>query len=166
MRLKGMKAFTATQAGSYATASVRNSEYDMSSLHAFCATGGFRGRPLGHTVEVYGELYGWIAVESRYVQGAIVVGEILDTVFSPSTKHWYKASAARNTEDPHTPIPDVRLCGYRERLLRCIGRHICLRVGGVSSCALDRRHCWPEYDGIRYHRCGDQYRELPHRFLK
>ncbi|KAI1305014.1 major facilitator superfamily domain-containing protein [Xylaria venustula] len=59
--------------------------------------------------QVYGELYGWSPIQSGYVQGAIVVGEILGTVLSVSTNHWYDASAARNTEVPGTPIPEARL---------------------------------------------------------
>ncbi|KAK6828476.1 MFS multidrug transporter [Apiospora arundinis] len=63
-----------------------------------------------HSVgQVYDELYGWSPVESGYVQGAIVIGEVLGTVFSLSTNHWYEASAVRNTEVPGTPIPEARL---------------------------------------------------------
>ncbi|KAI0968365.1 putative MFS multidrug transporter [Xylaria arbuscula] len=59
--------------------------------------------------QVYGELYEWSPIQSGYVQGAIVVGGILGTVLSLSTNHWYDASAARNTEEPGTPIPEARL---------------------------------------------------------
>ncbi|KAK8104519.1 MFS multidrug transporter [Apiospora kogelbergensis] len=63
-----------------------------------------------HSVgQVYGALYGWSPVQAGYVQSAIVVGEVLGTVFSLSTNHWYEASAARNTEVPGTPIPEARL---------------------------------------------------------
>ncbi|KAK8016768.1 MFS multidrug transporter [Apiospora rasikravindrae] len=63
-----------------------------------------------HSVDqVYGELYGWSPVQSGYVQSAIVVGEVLGTILSLSTNHWYEASAARNTEVPGTPIPEARL---------------------------------------------------------
>jgi MFS family permease len=59
--------------------------------------------------QVYGQLYGWNAVQAGYVQSAIVIGEILGTGFCLSTNHWYHASAARNTEVPGTPIPEARL---------------------------------------------------------
>ncbi|KAH6665504.1 MFS multidrug transporter [Halenospora varia] len=63
-----------------------------------------------HSVgQVYGELYGWDAVQAGYVQSAIVIGEILGTGLCLSTNHWYDASAARNTEVPGTPIPEARL---------------------------------------------------------
>jgi MFS family permease len=63
-----------------------------------------------HSVgQIYQELYGWSTVQTGYVQGAIVVGEILGTVLSLSTNHWYYSSAARNTEVPGTPIPEARL---------------------------------------------------------
>lgn len=59
--------------------------------------------------QVYSQLYGWDAVQAGYVQGAIVIGEILGAGFSISTDRWYHASAARNTEVPGTPIPEARL---------------------------------------------------------
>ncbi|KAH8676426.1 major facilitator superfamily domain-containing protein [Tricladium varicosporioides] len=63
-----------------------------------------------HSVEqVYGDLYGWDATQAGYIQGAIVIGEILGTALSLSTNHWYEASAARNTEVPGIPIPEARL---------------------------------------------------------
>ncbi|KAK8132198.1 hypothetical protein PG999_000371 [Apiospora kogelbergensis] len=63
-----------------------------------------------HSVgQVYGALYGWSPVQAGYIQSAIVVGEVLGTVLSLSTNHWYEALAARNTEVPGTPIPEARL---------------------------------------------------------
>lgn len=59
--------------------------------------------------QVYGELYGWDAIQAGYVQFAIVVGEILSCGFCVFTNRWYYASAARNTEVPDTPIPEARL---------------------------------------------------------
>ena len=59
--------------------------------------------------QVYGELYGWDAVQAGYVQVAIVIGEILGCGFCVFTNRWYYASAARNTETPGTPIPEARL---------------------------------------------------------
>ena len=59
--------------------------------------------------QVYGELYGWDAVQAGYVQVAIVVGEILGWGLSVYSNRWYYASAARNTEVPGTPIPEARL---------------------------------------------------------
>ncbi|KAK7962029.1 uncharacterized protein PG986_002854 [Apiospora aurea] len=63
-----------------------------------------------HSVDqVYGELYGWTPIQAGYVQSAIVFGEVLGTILSLSTNHWYEASAVRNTEVPGTPIPEARL---------------------------------------------------------
>ena len=59
--------------------------------------------------KVYGELYGWSLIRAGYIQGAIVTGEMLGTIFSLFTNRWYDASAARNTEVPGTPIPETRL---------------------------------------------------------
>ena len=59
--------------------------------------------------QVYGELYGWDAVQAGYVQGAIVVGEILGCGLCVSTNRWYYDSASRNREAPGIPIPEARL---------------------------------------------------------
>lgn len=59
--------------------------------------------------QVYGNLYGWDAVQAGYVQVAIVMGEILGWGLCVFTNRWYYASAARNTEAPGTPIPEARL---------------------------------------------------------
>ncbi|KAI9739906.1 MAG: hypothetical protein M1818_004962 [Claussenomyces sp. TS43310] len=59
--------------------------------------------------QVYGELYGWEAIQAGYVQGAIVIGEILGCGLCVFTNRWYYDSAARNTEVPGTPIPEARL---------------------------------------------------------
>ncbi len=59
--------------------------------------------------QVYGELYGWDAIQAGYVQVAIVIGEILGWGLCVFTNRWYYASAARNTEAPGTPIPEARL---------------------------------------------------------
>ena len=59
--------------------------------------------------QVYGELYGWDAVQAGYVQVAIVIGEILGWGLWVFTNRWYYASAARYTEAPGTPIPEARL---------------------------------------------------------
>ncbi|OCL14726.1 MFS general substrate transporter [Glonium stellatum] len=59
--------------------------------------------------QVYGELYGWDAVQAGYVQVAIVVGEILGCGLCVISNRWYYASAVRNTEAPGTPIPEARL---------------------------------------------------------
>jgi len=59
--------------------------------------------------QVFGELYGWNAVQAGYVQLAIVIGEVLGWGFCVSTNRWYYASAARNTEAPGTPISEARL---------------------------------------------------------
>jgi len=58
--------------------------------------------------QVYGELYGWDAVQgiypSRYCHWRNPCWGLY--VF---TNRWYYASAARNTEAPGTPIPEARL---------------------------------------------------------
>ncbi|KAK2865164.1 hypothetical protein FQN49_003849 [Arthroderma sp. PD_2] len=59
--------------------------------------------------QVYGQLYGWDAIQSGYVQAAIVIGEILGCGLCVSTNSWYYASATRNTEVPGIPIPEARL---------------------------------------------------------
>ncbi|RDW57448.1 hypothetical protein BP6252_13786 [Coleophoma cylindrospora] len=59
--------------------------------------------------QVYGELYGWDAIQAGYIQSAIAIGEILGLVFCVFSNRWYYASAARNTEIPNTPIPEARL---------------------------------------------------------
>ena len=59
--------------------------------------------------QVYGELYGWDALQAGYVQVAIVIGEVLGWGLCVFTNRWYYASAARNTEAPGTPIPEARL---------------------------------------------------------
>lgn len=59
--------------------------------------------------QVYGELYGWNALQAGYVQFAIVIGEILGCGLCVLTNRWYYASAARNTEVPGTSIPEARL---------------------------------------------------------
>ncbi|KZF23469.1 MFS general substrate transporter [Xylona heveae TC161] len=62
--------------------------------------------------QVYGELYSWNVSQAGYVQGAIVIGEILGCGLCISTNHWYYDSAARNPEaapDTCTPIPEARL---------------------------------------------------------
>lgn len=59
--------------------------------------------------QVYGELYGWDAVQAGYVQISIVIGEIFGWGFCVFTNRWYYASAAQNTETPGIPIPEARL---------------------------------------------------------
>lgn len=59
--------------------------------------------------QVYGSLYGWDSVQAGYVQGAIVVGEVLGCALCVYSNRWYYASAAKNTETPGTPIPEARL---------------------------------------------------------
>lgn len=59
--------------------------------------------------QVYGELYGWDAVQAGYVQAAIVLGETLGCGFCVATNRWYYASATWNTECPGIPVPEARL---------------------------------------------------------
>ncbi|TKA26634.1 hypothetical protein B0A50_04742 [Salinomyces thailandicus] len=58
---------------------------------------------------VFTELYGWDEYSVGYVQGAVVIGEILGWVATLYSSHLYLKSAARNTEMPGKPIPEARL---------------------------------------------------------
>ncbi|KAF7116162.1 hypothetical protein CNMCM5793_004182 [Aspergillus hiratsukae] len=59
--------------------------------------------------QVFGELYGFSAVQSGYVQVSVVIGEILGWIYCLPTNRWYYKSALRNTEIPGTEIPEARL---------------------------------------------------------
>lgn len=59
--------------------------------------------------QVFNGLYGWSAAQCGYVQGSIVVGEIIGWGVSLLSAKLYFASASRNTESPGTPIPEARL---------------------------------------------------------
>ncbi|KAH7007171.1 putative MFS multidrug transporter [Ilyonectria destructans] len=61
--------------------------------------------------QVFGELYGWDAVQAGYLQAAIVTGDVLGWLSTLYTNKWYYNSAKRNTEIPNTPIPEARLYG-------------------------------------------------------
>lgn len=61
------------------------------------------------TEQVFGELYGWDAVNAGYVQVSIVVGEIIGWFYCLLTNEWYYKSALRNTETPGAEIPEARL---------------------------------------------------------
>ncbi|GAB7351702.1 hypothetical protein MBLNU459_g2294t2 [Dothideomycetes sp. NU459] len=59
--------------------------------------------------QVFAGLYGWEAYQTGYVQGAVVVGELLGWFASLLSARLYFASAKRNTETPGQPIPEARL---------------------------------------------------------
>lgn len=59
--------------------------------------------------QVFSSLYGWEAYSTGYVQGAIVIGEVLGWLPTLYASKLYARSAARNTEDPGRPIPEARL---------------------------------------------------------
>ncbi|KAF4232493.1 hypothetical protein CNMCM6457_004819 [Aspergillus fumigatiaffinis] len=59
--------------------------------------------------QVFGELYGFSAVQAGYVQASIVIGEIIGWIFCLLTNRWYYNSALQNTEIPGTEIPEARL---------------------------------------------------------
>ncbi|EGP90189.1 uncharacterized protein MYCGRDRAFT_69159 [Zymoseptoria tritici IPO323] len=59
--------------------------------------------------QVFQSLYGWSAYTCGYIQGAVVIGELLGWLVSLPSIRIYLASASRNTESPGTPIPEARL---------------------------------------------------------
>ena len=59
--------------------------------------------------EVFSKLYGWSVVQAGFVQGAIVIGEILGLAIYTFQRKLYFSSAGRNIEDPGQPIPEARL---------------------------------------------------------
>lgn len=59
--------------------------------------------------QVFQGLYGWSEYQCGYVQGAVVIGEIVGWVASLYGSHLFLESAARNTETPGKPIPEARL---------------------------------------------------------
>lgn len=59
--------------------------------------------------QVFTGLYGWSEYQCGYVQGAVVIGEILGWVASLYGSHLFLKSASRNTETPGRPIPEARL---------------------------------------------------------
>lgn len=59
--------------------------------------------------QVYSGLYGWNPSQAGYVQGAVVIGEILGLSGSLVSSRLYFASASRNKENPGEPIPEARL---------------------------------------------------------
>ncbi|KAJ6164462.1 hypothetical protein N7470_003134 [Penicillium chermesinum] len=59
--------------------------------------------------QVFAGLYGWSAAQCGYVQGAIVIGEIIGWAASLFSAKLYFSSASRNKEVPGTPIPEARL---------------------------------------------------------
>lgn len=61
------------------------------------------------TAQVFTGLYGWAEYSSGYVQGAIVVGEVLGWIVSLYGTRLYLRSAQHNTETPGQPIPEARL---------------------------------------------------------
>ena len=61
------------------------------------------------TEQVFRELYGWTSWQCGYVQGAIVIGEVLGWPVSIYGTSLYFKSAKRNRETPGEPIPEARL---------------------------------------------------------
>lgn len=59
--------------------------------------------------QVFIELYGWKEYSTGYVQGAVVIGELLGWLATLYSSHLYLKSAARNTEAPGQRIPEARL---------------------------------------------------------
>ncbi|KAK5128814.1 hypothetical protein LTR85_000147 [Meristemomyces frigidus] len=59
--------------------------------------------------QVFTGLYGWEEYSTGYVQGAVVIGEILGWLATLYSSHLYLKSASRNTEAPGEPIPEARL---------------------------------------------------------
>ncbi|KAK3643924.1 hypothetical protein LTR56_006775 [Elasticomyces elasticus] len=61
------------------------------------------------TALVFTSLYGWEEYSIGYVQGAVVIGEIIGWPPTLYSSYLYQKSASRNTEMPGTPIPEARL---------------------------------------------------------
>ncbi|KAF1950083.1 multidrug transporter [Byssothecium circinans] len=59
--------------------------------------------------QVYTTLYAWTFYNTGLIQSAIVVGETLGLLASLYNDTLYFASASRNLETPHSPIPEARL---------------------------------------------------------
>nr|POF03455.1 putative mfs-type transporter [Quercus suber] len=59
--------------------------------------------------QVFISLYDWPDYSTGYVQGAVIIGEILGWLATLYSSHLYLASARRNSEDPGHPIPEARL---------------------------------------------------------
>lgn len=59
--------------------------------------------------QVFRDLYGWEEYSISYVQGAVVIGEILGWFATLYGTHLFLKSASRNTECPGRPIPEARL---------------------------------------------------------
>ncbi|KAK4542672.1 hypothetical protein LTR36_006244 [Oleoguttula mirabilis] len=59
--------------------------------------------------QVFTGLYGWEEYSTGYVQGAVVIGEVLGFLATLYGSQLYLKSAARNTESPGQPIPEARL---------------------------------------------------------
>ena len=60
-------------------------------------------------VQVFQGLYDWPIYSTGYVQGAVVVGELLGWLAAAYNTKLYFASASRNQEIPGVPIPEARL---------------------------------------------------------
>ncbi|KAI7696906.1 MFS general substrate transporter [Hortaea werneckii] len=58
---------------------------------------------------VFSGLYGWEEYTVGYVQGAVVIGELIGWLMTLYSSHLYLKSASRNTEMPGKPIPEARL---------------------------------------------------------
>lgn len=59
--------------------------------------------------QVFSALYGWKEYSTGYVQGAVVIGELLGFFATLYGSHLYLKSGPRNTEAPGRPIPEARL---------------------------------------------------------
>lgn len=59
--------------------------------------------------QVFEGVYGWQSYSTGYVQGAVVIGEIVGWMVSFYGTHLYFKSASRNQEMPGRPIPEARL---------------------------------------------------------
>ncbi|GIZ36849.1 hypothetical protein CKM354_000031500 [Cercospora kikuchii] len=59
--------------------------------------------------QVFQELYGWNSWQCGYIQGAVVIGELLGWPITIYGTSLHLKSAKRNTEEPGQPIPEARL---------------------------------------------------------
>ena len=61
------------------------------------------------TEQVFGAIHDWTAIQSGYVQAAVVIGSCIGGSAAYISSKFYAASARRNRENPGKPIPEARL---------------------------------------------------------
>lgn len=59
--------------------------------------------------QVFVGLYGWTSYSAGYVQGAVVIGEVVGFLACLYQHRWFFKSAEWNAEQPGQPVPEARL---------------------------------------------------------